>query len=162
MGVLFAVLTGGATPWHSTASIRAFGAITSVSSRAEMIRHAAEAFFLHFEEVDNAEVHRCAIEDILRAYMGWKDRRNDVAHGMVTEQRGPDYSREEQPLITTYSLCPSHGASRRWLLTSWEPTYNFISEEIDRFADGFAALDKKLSSYTTTLEKWRREREGAR
>ena len=134
---VYAAIATGSDERHIAPTIRAFGTITNTSSRAEMIAHAAEAFF-HAHPAMQLEAE---LKDILKRYRGWAGRRNDIAHGCSTASDHPDYTDENQPTITTYCLCPSHGHSRKWAL-SMEPLYHYIPFEIDAFGVSFNALKR--------------------
>jgi bifunctional non-homologous end joining protein LigD len=76
------------------------------------------------------------------------------AHGCVTESRHPNYTHDHQPIITTYTLCPSHGYSKRWM-PHMEPMYNYIASEIDVFAEGFDKLAVRIAEFAQQVEKLR-------
>jgi hypothetical protein len=161
MGTLFAVFTGGIEPWHYIPAARAYGSVISSNGRAEMMAQAAEAFFRHFEMEDRKhseeiEPLKAEFKNITKAYNGWSSRRNDVAHGYVTESQHPDYHDDQQPIISTYQLFPSHGSSRKWPI-DWEPNYKYVAKEIDSFGVAFEALDERVSEYAARLEVWRKD-----
>jgi hypothetical protein len=85
------------------------------------------------------------------AYRGWAERRNDLAHGYVTKAQGPDYSKEDQPTVTTYSLCPSHARSPKWPHS--EPEYNYVASEIAAFATAFEVLDRRIEAAATRVSE---------
>jgi hypothetical protein len=74
MASLFAVLTSGADSWHYAPAVRAYGAVTSANTRADMILQAGRAFFHHFEQtgVPLAEIQllEATIRDIIKHYSG--------------------------------------------------------------------------------------------
>jgi hypothetical protein len=99
------------------------------------------------------------VEKLAQRYRGWAERRNDIAHGYVTEASHPDYSLEDQPIITTFSLCPSHARQTspfskdsRWHYG--ESDYNYRAEDLDRFTDAFARLDKDIEELATKLSRF--------
>lgn len=163
MGTLFSVLTGGTEPWHYVPAVRAYGSVVSSVARAEMMKQAAEAFFRHFEMEkgiwDETQPWKSEFQEIMKCYNGWVARRNDVAHGYVTESLHPDYSTDEQPIISTYQLFPSHVSSKKWPL-DWEPHYKYVAKEIDNFAAAFKALDSQVADYSSCLEAWRKKQIG--
>ena len=155
MGAMFAAFTTGPEERYIAPAIRAFGTITNTNSRAEMIAHAAEAFFLHTGNGARGEVAlETELKDILKSYRGWAGRRNDIAHGYSTASQHPDYSDDNQRVITTYSLCPSHGHSKKWEV-NMEPTYHYVPREIDAFGDAFEALALRIVDFTRRLDAWR-------
>jgi hypothetical protein len=170
MSALFAVLTGGTNHWHFVPTTQAFGTITSTSARRDMIAKAAEAFFLHMNSVVTEEYllarlpkREKELKAILAAYAGWTARRNDVAHGCVTESEHPDYEihaqpfSDDTPLISTFSLCPSHGNSRKWHVVSIEPAYHYVAHEIAAFTEAFDSLAKRVSDFSANLDQWLRK-----
>jgi hypothetical protein len=160
MGGLYAAFTTGPSERYIAPAIRAFGTITNTNSRAEMIAHAGEAFFhLTVDDAHTEVALESELKDILKSYRGWAGRRNDIAHGYSTASQHPDYTDDNQPIITTYSLCPSHGHSRKWEL-NMEPTYHYIPREIDSFGVAFDALALQVSYFAAKIDVWRGEREG--
>src|SRR5256885_1916125 len=102
MSALFAVVTGGTDQWYYVPSTRAYGAVNGTGARADMVSKAAEAFFLeHYASVNRDErqtelsTFETDLKEIIKAYRGWAARRNDVAHGYVTEGGHPDYGAEK-------------------------------------------------------------------
>jgi hypothetical protein len=160
MASLFTTLVGGASSWRYSPAVRAYGAITSANSRADMVLQAGRAFFHHFENTGTpfAEIEPLEdnLKDIVKHYSGWMSRRNDIAHGYVTEQGGETDK--------SYQLLPSHSSSRKWPL--WtpimeHPQYLYRAAEIDLFADAFEALDKRATEFALTLDEWRKRQPGA-
>jgi hypothetical protein len=123
--------------------------------RADMLGHAAEAFFRHFhaEGLNECMLYESEFKSIMKAYTGWVGRRNEVAHGYVTQSSMPNPLSEKLEMVTSYLLCPSHGNSKKWPLT-WEPTYQYRAAEIDRFAAGFDALAKRVVEFAERVENW--------
>ncbi|NEV76648.1 hypothetical protein DYI24_06280 [Rhodopseudomonas sp. BR0C11] len=152
LGGVYAVLTAVSEERYVAPTIRAFGVVTNTNSRAEMIAHAAEALFW-LRPMEELEIE---LKDILKNYRGWAARRNDIAHGCSTASQHPDYDAEDQPNITTYCLCPSHGHSRKWAL-SMEPLYHYIPAEIEAFGSAFDALAHRVADFSERLEAWRKK-----
>lgn len=158
----FVVVTGGGDQWHDLPLQQAFGAISSPASRADMIIRASKAFFWNMRAIEGKRIetdissYEQELKDVIRAYTGWMARRNDLAHGYVTESSHPDYAHKDQPIVTTYSLCPSHTNSRKWGLISVEPTYHYIASEIDNIADAFEELDTQVSDFVERFDHWRK------
>jgi hypothetical protein len=156
---LFGVITTGTDQWDYVPAVRAFGSVNSPVARAEMLSHAAEAFFDHFENFglyDEAQPHRDELKELLVSYKGWSARRNDLAHGCVTTNYLPDMFKDDQPVTATYLLFPSHTSSKKWPLR-WEPTYKYRASEIERFATEFESLHQRFSSYSDNLDRWRKD-----
>jgi hypothetical protein len=155
---VFAVLASQEEPWHYNPAVRAFGSVQGASAKSEMVQHAAEALFHNFERQLNVDCdeYRAHLRALLREYNGWAARRNDVAHGYVTESRMPDYTKDDTPITSTYLLCPSHSASRKWPM-DWEPAYQYRADEIAAFGVGFDGLAERVLAFAKRLESWRIE-----
>jgi hypothetical protein len=159
LGSIFTALIGSVdVPGSYIPAVRAFGAVINSSTRSEMILQAAEAFFYEFEGegfYDEVQPYRAELKKIMLAYTGWISRRNDLAHGYVTENKMPDYEIDEAPLTSFYLLCPSHGNTKKWPL-DWEPTYKYKGEDIENFAREFEDLDNRIEDFSRRLTEWRK------
>ena len=123
-------------------ALLAYRACPKVHDRAGLVRAAAATFLdadFGIRRDEAARLNR-DIKTWLGKYMGWVARRNEIAHGYVTESQSPDYAVETLPLITTYSLLPSHARPDRWFRE--EPEFNYVAAEIESFASGFGRLDE--------------------
>ena len=135
---LFALILGvGADP-ETEPAIRAYGSVISFKSRADMVRAAADVFFrLHPSETLQPEFIA-----LLTACIGWSGRRNDVAHGKVTNLA---------PLFPQgVFLVPGYYNNKRQQLGKG-PSYRYTAQEIRKFEEGFVDLYDKLSDFTTRL-----------
>jgi len=94
LGSIFTVLIGSyEIPGSYIPAVRAFGSVTNSGNRAEMILHAADAFFYHFDRkgfYNETEPFKLELKALMLAYTGWIGRRNDIAHGYCTENEMPD------------------------------------------------------------------------
>jgi len=95
---------------------------------------------------------RKEIEDVVKAYVGWSGRRNDVAHGAVTPMHSPDYLGGSEELVTSYSLCPSHSNYNKWGHHG-EPDYNMNASEIEHIATEIKRLDEVVEDLAARIEK---------
>jgi hypothetical protein len=154
LGGLYAAFTTGPDDRYIAPTIRAFGTVTNTGARAEMIDHAAEAFFHQLPHELDVGPYQDELKQLLKHYRGWAARRNDVAHGYVTESRHPDYTQDDQPIISTYCLCPSHGHSKKWLL-NMEPTYQYVASEVDGFGRAFNELSERIGDFAQKLDELR-------
>jgi hypothetical protein len=122
----------------------AFSTALKTDDRAQSVRQAAAAFLdADFGEnrVEAAKLKK-QLKSALARYVGWVARRNELAHGYVTEAQCPDYSLDEQPIVTVYALLPSHARSDRWY--NAEPEWNYLASEVDEYAQQFSYLDDTL------------------
>lgn len=138
--------------------VEGLGGVSKVHERAKQISSQADHFFnADFgARTDEARSLGNEIRSLMAAYRGWAERRNDLAHGYVTLAQGPDYAREEQPTITTYSLCPSHARLPKW--HNSEPEFNYVAKEIADFASAFRSLDKQIEVTAKRVEDLRSRR----
>ncbi|NKK60712.1 hypothetical protein GFM44_33310 [Rhizobium leguminosarum bv. viciae] len=139
-------------------AIKAFDDLPKTHDRGRMLRQAGVAFTAsNFGEMrDEAAKFKRRLKETLGRYVEWVARRNDLAHGYVTEARSPDYSIDEQPIITVYALLPSHARTDRW--HHEEPEWNYLAVEIEEFARQFGYLDdalERLASRVTELGPYR-------
>jgi hypothetical protein len=152
---IFAVLTATDEPWSLNPAVRALGSVQGAAMKSEMVQQAAEALFHNFERqlsVD-CDLIREEMKGLLREYNGWSGRRNDIAHGYVTETKMPDYANDDQPIISTFLLMPSHRTSRKWPM-DWEPAYKYLASEIDAFGVAFDGLAARCETFAKKFEEW--------
>jgi hypothetical protein len=141
------------TPLEREIAIKAFNDLPKTHDRARMLRQAAAAFTASgFGQMrDEAAKFKKRLKDTLGRYVEWVARRNDLAHGYVTEARSPDYSKDDQPIITVYALLPSHARPDRW--HHEEPEWNYLATEIEEFAQQFGYLDNALERLASDVAK---------
>lgn len=156
---LFASLTGSANQMHLGPAIRAFGVVNSAKMRAQMLTLAAEAFFrnltLFFDDDPSDAVVAASTEirNVIKAYGGWSDRRNDVAHGVVRDADNPGDEEFETPgAPVTHLLYPSESNTKKWPALE-PPHYNYNSEEILAFAEGFRSLRMRVEALIDAVEE---------
>ncbi|HZO53954.1 MAG TPA: hypothetical protein VFB63_14670 [Bryobacteraceae bacterium] len=126
---IFVMMVEGWQDWPSShPALRAYGAVTSFSSRADMIEEAAKGFFHETPDPKAEELFKSAI----RAMRGFSGRRNDIAHGRVTFLDD-----------TGYYLCPGLFASRKNPIRG-PATYAYSSKEINYLNNCFNFLEQHL------------------
>lgn len=126
--------------------VEAFGDVLKVHERAKALRKEC-AIFLDADfgdRRDQAARLKKSMKQVTGAYCEWAARRNELAHGYVTEARSPDYSDTEQPIITVYALLPSHARLGSW--SHAEPEFNYLAAEIEVFARRFQELDARIEN----------------
>jgi len=127
-------------------SINTFDTLLKTHERASFLREAG----LRFLSGNFGHQHAAAakFKKVLRREMGayteWVARRNELAHGYVTEMSSPDYADPNQPLTTFYALPPSHARTDRWFHE--EPEWNYVADEIEMFARRFKELDDRIET----------------
>lgn len=136
---------------------QAFGGLKRAHERHNELMEKSKAFLLKFpEHHTGARNFRLRIKKVMASYLGWAERRNDIAHGYVTEARTPDYGDPEQPIITVYALCPSHARLSRWI--HGQPEYNYVASELAEFSRQFQKLDDRIEGVARVAEKLTSER----
>ncbi|KAA8605794.1 hypothetical protein AL036_17440 [Salipiger aestuarii] len=138
-----------------SAEVEAFGGLNNVHQRAKKLSDLSKQFFVAAfgDQQDEADETCKEIAPLLAAYRGWAERRNDLAHGYVTRADGPDYDQEDQPIVATYALCPSHARIPKW--PHGEPDCNYVAEDIASFATAFRALDMEIEAMASRIEDLR-------
>ena len=139
-------------------AVEAFGGVTKVQERAKRLRARWERFFdADFGAAgDDAEALLGELPELMAAYRGWAERRNDLAHGTVTEAAAPDVEQDDQPIVAHHALCPSHARTGKW--PHVEPEYNYVAGEIAAFADAFRALNERIEGVAQRVEALRSSR----
>lgn len=124
--------------------VEAFGDVFKVHERAKALRRECANFLdADFgERRDQVARLKKSMKQVTGAYCEWAARRNELAHGYVTEARSPDYSDEELPIITVYALLPSHARLGSW--SHAEPEFNYLAAEIEMFALRYRELDARI------------------
>jgi hypothetical protein len=126
-----------------------------VHERAKLIAIESAKFFdQNFSDPKlSSDSLKLNLEKTLAAYKGWAERRNELAHGYVTKARSPDYSLEDQPIITNYAILPSHARAKKWF--NEEPEYNYVADEVKTFSQEFENLDKAIEKLATSISSMR-------
>jgi hypothetical protein len=142
LAALFAIFVGA----RSYAGIRAYGSVLTFRGRSDMIKAAAQTYFL---EKPNPPL-QAKLRSLQNLADKYSPRRNEIAHGIVrqyfmvtAEHRG-----------TGYVLCPSDYSTNKTALTFLTagmpvgqpirfiaPGYAYSSAEIDAFGQRFRELE---------------------
>ena len=116
-----------------------YGETFKIKDRAAIIRKTTDRYFKTQRNPKHGIVNR--LNSLLDQYIGWSQRRNELAHGRVTSMRAPDYSEDSQPIRTFHSLCPSHSRISQWPIV--EPEFNYVAVEIKSSqASSFLSIEK--------------------
>jgi len=135
-----------------------FDALFKAHDRAQFSRHAAMQFLIgdFGAKRPQAAKFKKNFKREMGAYCEWVARRNELAHGYVTEAMSPDYSDPEQPIIAVYALLPSHARTDRFF--HGEPEWNYIAKEIEMFGLRFSELDDRLEQLARNAALLQQER----
>jgi hypothetical protein len=132
---------------------QAFGDLDGVQRRRKELMTKSDTFLSgNFGRYrDDASRFKRRLRKLMSEYLGWAERRNDIAHGYVTEAQTPDYNDPNQNIITVYALCPSHARLPRW--PHGEPEYNYVATELEEFAKRFQNLDERIEELASLAER---------
>lgn len=135
--------------------VEAFGGVFKVHDRANALREECGRFLdAEFgDRRDQVARLKKSMRQVAGAYCEWAARRNELAHGYVTEARCPDYGDDEQSIITVYALLPSHARLSRW--SHAEPEFNYLAAEIEMFARRFQELDARIEALVAVVTELR-------
>jgi hypothetical protein len=150
---LYFAMRIGSAPAEADSGFQAFGGLNQVHKRRQELEERSRLFLAqHFGHNAEAVIRFGAeLKSVLSAYVGWAERRNDIAHGYVTEAQTPDYCDPEQKIITVYALCPSHARIARWPHS--EPEYNYVAADLEAFTESFRHLDDQFESLAHTADR---------
>lgn len=139
---------------------QAFGGLNKVHERRKELMKRGEEFVSRGlgKHQDQASNFKRRLKSVMHSYVGWAARRNDIAHGYVTESGTPDYDDPDQPTTIVYSLCPSHARLSKW--SHGEPEYNYVASELEYFASCFQHLDERIEDLARFADRLSRARAG--
>jgi hypothetical protein len=145
---LFCIFVGARVNVDKPApAIRAYGAIISFTSRADMLQAAAAAYFLSHPQIAGQQE---TWSNLLKELRGFANRRNDIAHGMVEQEFN---FKEERS--NGFFLVPGLYISKKYP-TDEPPAYRFIGEQVKHFADEFSDLANSVRVFRFALQTKRR------
>jgi hypothetical protein len=149
---LYFALRIGSSATEDDPGFGAFAGLTLVHKRRNELEERSRAFLGQDfgAKADAARTFQSDLSRTLYAYVGWAERRNDIAHGYVTEAQTPDHHDPEQRILTVYALCPSYARLRKW--QHGEPKYNYLAADLELFADRFHTLDGQLETLENTAD----------
>lgn len=130
LGILFGYLVDA--PDELSPALRAYGTISSFSTRNDMLREATSAFFFRRK---NDELRQKTIT-LLDESKNFSPRRNEIAHGIVQ----PYYAGGLAP--TGFAVAPSRFSTRKKKLTIHALTEYTVT------ADAYAYTSVELRSFT--------------
>jgi hypothetical protein len=156
--IYYAILDDDQRDELDSVDLNAFGDLRNVHKRAKNLHDRWRLFSKSLSTVETPEVGAIDAEltSALAAVRGWAERRNDLAHGYVSETEAPDYTKDEQPLTKQFALCPSFARPSKW--PHAEPEYNYLAKEIEAFARAFRMLDERLERIAAHVEGLRERR----
>lgn len=128
---LFDTLIGIALDSH--ASHRAYGAVTIWNIRRDMLRAAAEAYFLEFPNKPLAS----AVEEEIKFADRYAARRNDIAHGIVLAYDEVYGSPSPLGGFRGWLLFPAVTSTKAMTLPFSSPKYAYSANQIRFFGESF-------------------------
>lgn len=144
LGTLFSLFAAGR---DSIAARRAYFAVRTFEGRAEMLRAASQA---HFNEQPN-DVLQQQFKDIIRDATSFSPRRNEIAHGVVTNFRtnpvlGPPRR------MKSFALYPSFANFKDRAIDK-TPSYCYSAADIAYYSDQFEELEMAVGFFEAGLRK---------
>lgn len=133
----------------SHASHRAYGAVTIWNIRRDMLRAAADAYFLEFPNQPLAR----EIDETIKLIDNYASRRNDIAHGIVMAYDevfglpGPDGG------FRGWVLFPALTSTKAMRLPFRDPKYAYTSGQIRAFGERFRAIVPTINKLIADIEK---------
>ncbi|MBV6487247.1 MAG: hypothetical protein GHHEDOFH_01190 [Pseudorhodoplanes sp.] len=127
-------------PKMTHAAFRSYGTLTATGPRRNMLRAAADVFFMTFP----SEALSDRLDDLLSVYIEAGARRNEIAHGVV--MGGP----QPGPLAGQWFLVPALHSTKKNTL-QLEAEYRFNSAIIDELAKKFDAFQADIIAYRNDL-----------
>jgi hypothetical protein len=132
---------------HLAPAIRAYGTIVSFRGRAEMIRAAADAYFLTRKQ--KAQSFQNQLDNLMKQYQGFANRRNEIAHGCVLMlHKTTRPNRPKRPL--GFYVMPSFFNPKKFKLDR-SITYRYTSKDLIHFRQEFTKLKIGLYTFRTRL-----------
>lgn len=147
---LFEFLVG--TSIQSLPAFRAYGAIISFSQRSKAVEVAADAFFILNRKNSTFHPLKAEFRDVLKLANEFAIRRNDIAHGIVS-----DYTTPKGYSLGVALQPPRHAArynslspNERMLMridspVNVTPDYAYTSAEVRYFCEKFEELAKRCA-----------------
>jgi hypothetical protein len=134
---LFALMVGQARRSPETQpAIRAYGAIVSFTSRADMLAAASKGFFLAWPNEATMTTFEEEFRELMKMASGWSGRRNDLAHGRVNTFTS----------IKGYCLAPGLYNSKKNTVGN-KPSYIYTATHVATFQRQFEFLFSLLRDY---------------
>jgi hypothetical protein len=125
-------------------AMREYGTPTIFRERSVQLESKANTFFVPHPNQDLEGRLQC----LLRRIRGYADRRNEVAHGVVSEIL---YSDNSLPSYG-YALIPAPYQNKK-LDDTHLPMYAYTSKELQRFTDAFMAVGFEAIGVKLDVEK---------
>lgn len=144
---LFDTLIGIALDSH--ASHRAYGAVTIWNIRRDMLRAAAEAYFLEFPNPTLAK----EISEAINLVDRYAARRNDIAHGIVLAY--DEIFGTPSPLggFRGWLLFPALTSTKAMKLPFRDPKYAYSAEHIRGFGQNFRSISPSVEQLITKVHQ---------
>jgi hypothetical protein len=149
---LFAILVSAHRQrTYDAPAVRAYGCVVSFKSRAEMLRNAATAYFA--KRKGSKDLFEKAFKSIMKEYVLYSDRRNEIAHGcvqnvFVTGKRNKRGRRYEA--VGLY-LLPSFYNPKKFKDDIF--TYRYTSSDVTHYAQEFLKLHLRISDLVEKMAR---------
>ncbi len=128
------------------AARRAYGSVRTFEGRCEMLRAAAEAYFI--DHPDEALAAR--FKQIMTNSKNYSERRNDITHAAVDHFRPEPPKKQKMPAPNTYALFPSFATFRN-RDPDGTPTYCYTADELEYFRQEFFKLRRPAADLSAEI-----------
>jgi hypothetical protein len=147
---IYAILVSakGRFPFE-TPVVRAYGSLPSFSTQCQLVRYAAEAFF--HKRPQSKQLHS-RLEKLLDIIGKFSPRRNEIAHGQVSQVFLQKSKRSHQMRNTGYYLLPTLYNLKKFDLAKSEITYQYRSSDVIHYRQEFTKLHLQLSAFRDQLK----------
>lgn len=133
---------------YDQTAIYEYGALPNVPSRVEALRLAGNAYFIKYPH-QTLEAELCWVAN---NFLGWSQRRNDVAHGVV---RLIDMAKDRRKTFLSsaneWALVPPHFKEKKHFEPNI-PARILTSIEINRFAHAFWEITHRVFALSKAVE----------
>lgn len=126
-----------------TAALRAYGSIPSISTQLILVQYAAEVFF--HKHTSKRHLKK-TLDTLISDTKEFSGRRNEIAHGQVSQVYIQKSPRSHQMQSVGYFLLPSLYHPKKYKLDSGEITYQYHSSNVIYYRQEFTKLQLRVAS----------------
>ena len=132
-----------------TPVLRAYGSLPSFSTQCQLVRYAAEAFF---HKNPKKQQLSARLDKLLKLVANYSPRRNEIAHGQVSEIYLQKSKRSHQMQNIGYFLLPALYNPKKFNLVKAEITYQYRSSDVIYYRQEFTKLHLQLLGFCDQLK----------
>lgn len=137
LSILFAFIVSGDT--DAFAARRAYNAVRTFEGRLGMLRAAFSAYCHDYPQNKELNKLRSSFNNTIRLATGFSGRRNEIAHGVVSQMMKGQIIGEVEIENDGYALLPSYANTGHRNLDE-TPEYYFTSDNINIYSEMFGKI----------------------